>query len=487
MLAQQLRTPQERSRHSIAVFVSVIAWALLVVSVVGALYGLFIAAFVLGAHALLIARVTGNGVRVGPEQLPQLWRRVEAASSKLGLSPPPEVYIVQAGGALNALATKLLSRRFVLLYSDLLEACEARNPSLDDPNAPPTELDFILAHEIGHIACNHLTWFLWPARLVPLLGSALSRAREYTCDACGHAVTGDIDVSTRALAILAGGATVAQRIDLEAFAGQRAMASGFWASVYELNASHPYLPKRVAALLERERPGWAPMPARSGLSYPLAPLFGLGAAGAGQAWIVVLVVGVMSAVAIPAFVEYRAKSRAAAQTHDQAAPAPAPAAPAPPPPPPPPPAEVWLQGEAFHWRLRLPSAAWQLLPTEVARKQNPLADRMVTRADVDAHILVIGEAVTNATLDGFVATVLAHSKQAAPSFQVLEDTPLTLGTAQGRLLHTRIKVGEVDVDSLHVLLLAGKQAFQVVGFAARDRFGAVEPELQAALRSFEVQ
>jgi len=497
MLAQDLRTPQERNRYNVALAVSALFWIAVVVSIIGAVYGVIIAAFLLCAHALLIAHLTGNGVRVGSNQLPHLWRRVEAASHKLGLAQPPETYVVQSGGVLNAFATKLLSRRFVVLYSDLVDACELRNPSLDQADARATELDFILGHEIGHIACNHLNWQLLPARLVPLLGAAYSRACEYTCDACGHAVTGDIDVSTRALAILAGGPIVAQRIDLEAFAGQRSMASGFWAGVYELNASHPYLPKRVAALLERERPGWAPMPDRNPLAYPLAPLFGLGAGGAGPALAVVAVVGILAAVAVPAFVKFQERAKEAqqvAQAREQrrnadvlqeglgagVAEQPADAKPKEE-------AQEWLRGDTFTWRLKVPGPAWREVPTAMARKQNPLADRWITRPDVDAHLLVIGEAAPGTKLDQFVETVVANGKTTSPAFELLEQKPLLIGMVDGRLLHTRAKLGELDIEYLYGLVLHGDQAFQIVAFASKDKFPSVQAEMQRAIASFELK
>ena len=495
MTAQDLRTPQERTRYSFAVVFSVLVWIVLAVSLIGAVYGLFIAGFILCAHALLIAHLTGNGVRLGPQQLPQLWRRVEAASHKLGLAQPPETYVIQSGGVLNAFATRLASRRFVVICSDLLDACELRNPSLDLAEPPPTELDFILAHEIGHIACNHLTWLLLPARLVPLLGAAYSRACEYTCDACGHAVAGNLEVSARALAILAGGPVVAQRIDLEAFAAQRGMASGFWAGVYELNASHPYLPKRVAALLERERPGWAPMPERHLLSYPLAPLFGIGAGGGGAALAVVAVIGILAAIAIPQFVKFQERAKAAqAAVHDREKhiedeqrrmdlglepPATAEDSAAK--------TDQWFEGDTFKWRLKLPGPQWRAVPTAVARQQNALVDRWMTRPDIDAHLLVIGEAAGKTTIDSLTEAVLTNGKASSDSFEILEQKPFAFASGAGRLLHTRGKMKDLEIEYYYGLVLAHDQAFQIVAFTSKDKFSTVQAELQAAIASFEVK
>ena len=51
----------------------------------------------------------------------------------------------------------------------------------------------MIAHELGHIHRGHVRWHfvLAPAPLVPFLGAALSRAREYTCDRYGAAGAAD--------------------------------------------------------------------------------------------------------------------------------------------------------------------------------------------------------------------------------------------------------------------------------------------------------
>lgn len=301
--ASSLRTPEERTRFALAAAFSGLAWLVLIPAL--NLYLPFVAIGVIAAHALLLARITGNGVRVGPDQLPDLHRRVERASRRLGLAQPPEAYVVQSGGVLNAFATKLFSRRFIVLYSDLVDACE----DLARPDGEPDEVDFIVAHEIGHLAAGHLAWntFLWPARAVPWLGAAYSRACEYTCDACGHAVVGDLEVSSRALAVLAAGGRLAKRVNLDAFTRQHLDAGRFWMAVEEVNATHPYLPKRVAALRGE------PRASRNPLAVLLAPLFSIQAIGMAY---VVFLVGVFAAIAIPNFVMMQLKAkRAEVPTH----------------------------------------------------------------------------------------------------------------------------------------------------------------------------
>jgi Zn-dependent protease with chaperone function len=305
MSARDLRTRKERVLFGVSATVSLIVWIIVAVTVVGLAYSLLIAVGILMAHALLMAHVTGNGVRVSSAQLPDIWAKVQEASRKLGMARAPEVYIVQAGGILNAFATKLLSRRFVIIYSDLLDACEASEPG------QPSELDFIIGHEIGHLAAGHLAWqwFLLPSRIVPLLGPAYSRAREYTCDLCGHAVVGNLDVSSRALTILAAGGRAGRRVNLDMFVEQVAETGRFWMAIFELNASHPFLSKRVAALRTATGLGSAPRAPRNVLAYPLAPVLGI--MGAGPLVVVMIVTYASILLAFPRIKDFIGKQQAA--------------------------------------------------------------------------------------------------------------------------------------------------------------------------------
>lgn len=303
-LEPRFRAPREETLFVAGAIFSGLTWLVVVVSVVGLAYALLGAAFVLTAHALFLAHVRANGVRVDERQLPDLHARARAAAAKLGLAALPELYVVQGGGLLNAFATKLFSRQYVILLSDLVDQCQ-----------DPRQLDFILAHELGHFAAGHLRWnlLLLPYRLVPWLGAAYSRACEYTCDRCGLAAAGDLEQAQRAVVVLAAGGRVAAQVDLAAFASQRAGAGGFWSTVLELTSSHPFLCKRVAALQALTDPAAAAPVARSAAGWVLAPLLGSLAGGAGSAPLVlVAVVGMLAAIAIPNFVKYQLRAKASA-------------------------------------------------------------------------------------------------------------------------------------------------------------------------------
>src|SRR5690349_17292144 len=116
-LDPKLRHPREPTLFAIGVVLSSLVWLALLFSIVGALYALVLLGVVLLAHGLQLAWVRGNGVRLSDQQLPELYERCHQAAQKLGLEQFPEIYLVQSGGVLNAFATRLLSRQFVVLTS----------------------------------------------------------------------------------------------------------------------------------------------------------------------------------------------------------------------------------------------------------------------------------------------------------------------------------------------------------------------------------
>ena len=300
MTARDVRTTKEKRLFPIAFGISALAWIALVVSIIGIAYGIMIGLFLYIAHAMMIAYIKGHAIRLSVNQFPGIYTRVKEAAQKLGLPKTPEVYIMQAGGALNAFATKLTDRNFVVIYSDLLEACGEEGK----------ELDMIIGHEVGHLALGHLKWlwFLMPARVVPLLGAAYSRACEYSCDLCGFVMTGDLQSSAHGLAVLAAGGKYGKATNIKCYVDQSDESGYFWSSVYELNATHPYLSKRIAALINYQKPGSVRIASRNVLAYPLAPLFGVATPGGSALLVMVAMVGIIAAIAIPQFAQYRQRA-----------------------------------------------------------------------------------------------------------------------------------------------------------------------------------
>jgi Zn-dependent protease with chaperone function len=234
------RWPSEIPLLVFVALASLFIWGVFAITIIGLVYVAILGVFFFVAHAVLVAHVRGSGVRLGPEQFPELHHSVERLAQRIGMQRIPETYLMQAGGTLNAFASKFMRTNIVVLFSDLLEACG------DDDAAR----DMIIAHELGHIHAGHLrwAWFLLPGSFVPFLGTALSRAREYTCDRYGLAGAGRRDSALVGLAILAAGGKHGPHVNREAMVKQREQLNTGWMRLAEWLSTHPPLASRMAAL-----------------------------------------------------------------------------------------------------------------------------------------------------------------------------------------------------------------------------------------------
>ncbi len=299
---------REPTLFAISLILAIIFWIAVIGGTLGLallyLLGFFI--IYLFAQSAFISRLKGAAVLITPEQFPDLHTRITACCKKLEINPQPEAYLLHGNGVFNALATRFLGDNFIVLFSDVVDALD------DNPEA----INFYIGHELGHIHRKHLQWspVLWPAGLLPLLGAAYSRAREYTCDSYGLHCCADVKSATQGLTALAAGHNRWQTINVDQYVKQAADTGGFWMSFHELIFDYPWLVKRVARIRAGDT---APeLPGRNPLAWLLAlfvPRLGLGG-GAGGIIIFVAIIGILAAIALPAYQDYVARAKLAEVT-----------------------------------------------------------------------------------------------------------------------------------------------------------------------------
>jgi Zn-dependent protease with chaperone function/Tfp pilus assembly protein PilE len=295
--------PREHTLGRLTLVLGLLAWALLVVGTFGLVF-VYVLLGVVGylfAQSAFIAHLKGNGVRLSPEQFPQLFQRFESCCDKLDIPMRPEAYVLHGDGMLNAFATRFLGRDFVVLLTQTLEAMDKH----------PDGVNFYIGHELGHVRQKHLTGWKWraPVLWLPLLGAAYARSREYTCDRHGAACCSSPELASRSLAALAAGSTRWQDLALKAFAQQAAETRGFWMSFHELIGGYPWLCKRLLAVLRPQ----TTMPKRHPLAWLLALLVPNTGAGPGGLLVTVAMVGVLAAVGLPAYQDYTVRTSVAQQ------------------------------------------------------------------------------------------------------------------------------------------------------------------------------
>ncbi|HEY9247867.1 MAG TPA: M48 family metallopeptidase [Rariglobus sp.] len=301
--ASRLNLPKEGAYFTFVVIISVLFWLLIAVSIVGIFYAALVGVMAWLGNGLLTAHLRSEAVRVNERQLPELHAAFARVWEKLGCSGPlPAFYVIQSGGALNAFATRFSGRNFVVVYSDILESFGPAS----------SEMQFILGHEIGHIKSNHILKqvLLAPGIFTPLIGPAYLRACEASCDRHGAFAADDLNGAIRAMLTLGGGREQGRHLDADAFASQHGDERGFFISWHELTSGYPTLSARTAQLVNLARPGTAPAsPSRNPLAYLFALMTPGGRlAGSGNILIFVVTIGLLAAMAIPAFHKVRAQS-----------------------------------------------------------------------------------------------------------------------------------------------------------------------------------
>ncbi len=196
------------------------------------------------------SEILGTAVKVSDRQFPELHQITAECAERLHI-PAPDVYVVPNVGALNASTFGTNEDSFIALNGVLVD-------HLSDE-----ELRFVIGHECGHIQNNHVVymtalyylmysanlfvrWIVTPA--VMALQSWTRRA-EITCDRAGLICCGDLTAASSALARLAlGSARLAESLDMEEYLKQLDESQEDAGRLMELFHSHPYLPKRIAAL-----------------------------------------------------------------------------------------------------------------------------------------------------------------------------------------------------------------------------------------------
>ena len=165
-----------------------------------------------------------SSVKLGPKQLPAIWKRYENVLATLDMSGTYDLYVTQY--PLTNAATIGSKEPIIVLASSVVSV-------LDE-----AEIETVLAHEAGHILADHVMYITALQLLLrlttPRLGIAALpflalqtallewyRATELSCDRAATLVNRDPLVTSRTLMVMAGGAN-SRKLALDAFLAQAA-------------------------------------------------------------------------------------------------------------------------------------------------------------------------------------------------------------------------------------------------------------------------
>lgn len=214
----------------------------------------------LGVEARVRQALLGDAVRLGPDQVPDVWASHGRAATRLDLAPVPPLFVTAYPMA-NAVTFGMRSPTVVVM-----------SPLVVDHD--PEEVEAVLAHELGHVLSDHVTYttlLLMLSQLlrglfseVPLAGLPLrglyfallewSRAAELTCDRAAALEVEDPVVVCRMLMRVAGGALPGMSVDAfirqaVEYAEEEDLFARRSRFLSEIGRTHPATVRRVRELV----------------------------------------------------------------------------------------------------------------------------------------------------------------------------------------------------------------------------------------------
>lgn len=166
-----------------------------------------------------------SSILIGEKQLPDLYELLLSACEILDLEPP-QLYI-QQNPVPNAYTLAIRGKKpFIVIHTSLLEILT------------PDEIKAVIAHELGHLKCEHGVYLslanimVLAAGLIPSWGTLVAqslqsqllqwvRCAEFSCDRSALLVIQDPKVVMSLLMKLTGGSpSLASKLNLEAFMEQ---------------------------------------------------------------------------------------------------------------------------------------------------------------------------------------------------------------------------------------------------------------------------
>ena len=222
------------------------AFILFFISYLASLYGLY-------------ADQMSYSIRVSENNYPEIYAKVLEYSYLLGWRKPPEVYVQQMNGELNAFTCWVPGRVFIQLNAEMVDIAYLEHKDFDT-------LFFVMAHEFGHAYLHHvqLYYTFWNTfvNFIPVIGPyflmpLLSRAREYSADRVAQALTGGKNQIDCMMLLAAGrhAYKYTNVYDYMAWVDKRRynIIERFARFIVNMFADHPIMPYRTSAILDPYR------------------------------------------------------------------------------------------------------------------------------------------------------------------------------------------------------------------------------------------
>lgn len=195
-----------------------------------------------------------TGISVNANTFPEIFKMLDSTIKRLGIKMP-DTKIADFGNTINAFATGTDKEPYVVIGN--------LAPKLLNPK----ELHFIISHECGHVAMEHMVYHAavrhagYAGGFIPVIGKYIaktivfplqywSRCSEITADRIGLICCGDLQASKKALIKIVAGFTDIDNLDIDEYVSQaeKTRDRHILGRIGEYFASHPMIFKRIKAL-----------------------------------------------------------------------------------------------------------------------------------------------------------------------------------------------------------------------------------------------
>jgi Zn-dependent protease with chaperone function len=207
-------------------------------------FGLFIGLFSWITWKLFYCMIFGNSVVVTPNQYPQIYTVVKAASEYLKV-PMPQVLILQSHGLFELFIARRFTRRGLIIICSSM---------IDEFSQKPTSREFMMlvGRQLGHIKAGHFRYWFFKdviGIIAFFFYFAWRRRCHFTADRVGLLVAGDLDAAKQGLYILMVGARIAPGTNYAEIVEQHTeLFDSYWSWLQLSFSEYPYMIDRVVRL-----------------------------------------------------------------------------------------------------------------------------------------------------------------------------------------------------------------------------------------------
>ncbi|MDH5632182.1 MAG: hypothetical protein OEZ10_04225 [Gammaproteobacteria bacterium] len=193
-------------------------------------------------HALYrirrLSKLRGFAVALTEKQQPDLFARLHKACDRLNIDDVPTAYICGHEQLLESV--RVFGRYHLALDGDIIAALTERQGAIE----------FHMGQQLAKLTDPYRSWrfFLAPALVLPLLGTAWRRAQTYHYDRAGLGACKNKVDAAFGLAVEVTRSERWKSVNIPEFAKQGLEGAHFWMSLNELVSTEPWAAKRMAHL-----------------------------------------------------------------------------------------------------------------------------------------------------------------------------------------------------------------------------------------------